>query len=45
MKLEGKKIAFGMSDVFYAFKDTIAEIRNVKKKRWRSYSNYARRYL
>lgn len=31
MKLEGKKIAFGLTNVFYAFKDTIAEIRNIKR--------------
>lgn len=29
MKLKGRKIAFGFTDCFYAFKKTIAEMRNI----------------
>lgn len=32
MKLEGKKIAFGLTDVFYAFKNTIGEMKNIIKE-------------
>lgn len=29
MKLKGRKIAFGLTDCFYAFKNTIAEMRDI----------------
>lgn len=29
MKLEGKKIAFGLTSTFYAFKNTIKEMKNI----------------
>ena len=32
MKLTGKKIAFGLTDVFYTFNNTIIEMQNIIKE-------------